>query len=324
MADLFYDVRNALVVGNYHQAIAEASGVRTTSRKTEEVNAFQTEKETLLALGQIGLGQGEAVIAQLSSATNPVLIAVKNWATFCLAVKNCSDASQLTSAVEAPLQVLTEAAAEVSPERIQIAVFASSALFTIGNNGEALKLAKRWLDEVKKPQTTSMQRQLTALRAVVVEALLKIRRVDLARSEVRSMEQSDEESVLTVLYSGITSLYEGSASLESYHNAMRCFKEVTTICGQSVMISNLMALAQIGLGEFKSAEKCLFDALAVRPGDPDTSTNLAVVASHLGMAPDAVNRCITQAKTNIGPWSRTYAAMSAKFDEAVTQFKQSA
>ncbi|KEG15398.1 coatomer epsilon subunit [Trypanosoma grayi] len=320
MGDPFYEVRNALTVGNYHQVVAEASGAKTTLRKADEVAAFNAEKDLLLALAQIGLGQGDAVVSQLASATHPTLRAVKNWAEFCLAVKNQPSDVGLNPSASAALTKLTEAAEEVNVAHCQVAVLTGCALLTSGDNAGALKLVKHWINELPPPQGAAALRQHVELRAIAVEALLRMRRPELARSELKAMEQLDDESALMVLYSGIVSLQEGAKSSDAYQTAMQRFKEVSMRCGPSVLTHNLMALAQMGLGDFALAERSLLDALALRSSDADTTANLAVVSVFLGKAADPMNRYIQQAATVDGTWSRQFAAMSARLDDAIQQF----
>ncbi|KAF5223138.1 coatomer subunit epsilon [Trypanosoma cruzi] len=324
MADPFYDARNALAIGNYHQALAEASGAKTTLRKPDDLAIFNTEREALLSLAQIGLGQGESVVTQLASASHPTLLAVKNWAQFSLAIKNKLPDGALNQTAASALTRLTEAAEEVNPSRIQGAVLAASALLASGDNAGAISLAKRWIGELPTPEGASNIRQQMELRAVVVEALLRMRRSEMARNEVKGMEQLDDESVLTVLCSGIVSLHEGIKSRDAYERAIQRFKELSMRCGQSVLVHNLMALAQMELGDFTSAERSLLDALAMRSNDVDTTANLAVVSSYLGKAADSTNRYTQQAVAIAGTWSHQYAAMNARLEEAVLQFSKTA
>ncbi|KAH9578949.1 hypothetical protein LSM04_008255 [Trypanosoma melophagium] len=332
MADPFYDVRNALTVGNYHQAVAEASGIRTTLRKSDEITEFNAERDALLALAQIELGQCDTVIAQLATATHPTLKAVHAWAEFCAALANTNYTHnnknakiyENNSALQVPLEKLTEAAENVDPARVPGAVLAACALLAAGDSTAALKLAKGWLNDLPAPQGAAAMRQHMELRVIVVESLLRLRRPELARAEVKSMEQLDDESILSVLYSGIVSLYEGVKTRDAYDAALQRFKEISMRCGQSVLVHNLMALAHMGLGDFASAERSLLDALAMKSADVDTTANLAVVSGHLGKAADPTNRYIQQAAAVAGTWSQNFSAMNARLDEAMKQFSTAA
>ncbi|CBH18551.1 coatomer subunit epsilon [Trypanosoma equiperdum] len=324
MADPFYDARNALALGNYHQAVAEASGTKTDARKAEDIAAFHAEKEVLLALAQTGLGQGDAVVAQLKAATCPILVAVREWAVFCSAMKNLSGDIQSDPVICMQLKKLTEAAEVIDPARTQIAVLAAAALLAVGDNAGALKLSKEWLNDQRHSRENSLLRLHMELRVIVVEALLRMGRTEMARSEVKAMEQADEESMLTVLCSGITNLYEGIKTKEAYQTALRRFKELTMSCGQSVLASNLTALAQIQLGEYTEAERTLLDVLAMKSGDSDTTANLAVISAHSGKGLDSTGLYTRQAVATSGPWSRSFSAASAALDAAIEEFTASA
>ncbi|KPI90787.1 putative coatomer epsilon subunit [Leptomonas seymouri] len=319
--DVLFDVRNALTVGNFHQAVADGSTARCMSMKPADVNAFNIEKNAVMALGQIGLGQGDAVISQLRSESSPLLVSVRTWAELMCALRNNDSMSETVTLVVAQLQRDAES---VSADGVYKAVFAATALLYQHDVTGALRLAKRWLGELPKPEGALAVRRTVELHAVAVEALLRLNRPDEAANEVRQMEQVDSEAIMTLLYSGVVALHHAALNVatKSYENAVLSFKEVQMRCGQSVMVCNLMALAQLGLQDYDAAERSLLDALAVRSNDEATLANLAAVSAHKSNTTDGVERYIQQAAGLRGSWSEAYLMKEKSLDEAIEAFKR--
>jgi coatomer subunit epsilon len=320
MTDVLFDVRNALTVGNFHQAVADGSTTRSMSTKPTDVAAFNTEKNAVVALGQIGLGQGDAVISQLRSESNPLLVSVRTWAELMCALRDNDPLSDTVAAVVERLQADAET---VSADVVYKAVFAANALLYQQNVIGALTLAKNWLGKLPKPDGALAMRRTVELHAVAVEALLRLNRPDEAANEVKRMEQVDSEAIVTLLYAGIVALHHGAVNVaaQSYETAVSSFKEVQLRCGQSVMVSNLMALAQMGLQDYDAAERLLLEALAVRSNDEATLANLAAVSAHKMNTMEGVDRYIQQAAGLRGSWSEAYRLKEKSLDDAIEAFK---
>ncbi|KAG5470576.1 hypothetical protein LSCM1_01820 [Leishmania martiniquensis] len=319
MADALFDVRNALTVGNYHQAIADASTARPTSSKPADVTAFQTEKNALVALSQIGLGQVAAVITQLRSESHPLLVTIRTWAELVSAMR---DLGALSEPASNAMQRLRSDAEKVVADTVYKAVFAAAALLHQQDVLGALTLAKKWLGELPNPEEALAIRYTVELHGIAAEALLRLNRPDEAAKEVKRMEHVDSEAIATILYSGIVALHQAAADVNvaNYNAAISAFKEVQLRCGQSVMVSNLMALAHMGIKDYDAAERTLLDALAVRSNDEATLTNLAAVTAHKANAFADVERYIQQASLTHGTWGETYRAKERFLDEAISAF----
>ncbi|KAL7700052.1 coatomer epsilon subunit [Lotmaria passim] len=320
MTDVLFDVRNALAVGNFHQAIADGSTARSMSTKPADVASFNAEKNAVVALGQIGLGQGDAVISQLRSESDPLLVSVRTWAELMCALRDNDVLSDAVAAVVGRLQADAE---KVSADTIYKAVFAATASLYRRDVIGALTLAKRWLGELPKPDGALATRRTVELHAISVEALLRLNRPDEAANEVKRMEQVDSESIMTLLCAGIVALHQAALNVvpQQYEAAVASFKEVQMRCGQSAMVSNLMALAQLGLQDYDAAERSLLDALAVRSNDEATLANLAAVSAHKSNTTDGAERYIQQAAGLRGPWAEAYLMKERSLDDAIEAFK---
>ncbi|GET91511.1 coatomer epsilon subunit, putative [Leishmania tarentolae] len=323
MADVLFDVRNALVVGNYHQAIADGSTARALSSRPADVTAFNAEKNAVIALGQIGLGQIDAVISQLRVENNPLLMTIRTWAELLCAMRDHGALSDQATNISQRLQSDAE---NVMADAVYKAVFAATALLYQQDVIGALTLAKKWLGQLPHPEGALAMRYMVELHGVVTEALLRLNRPDEAAKEVKRMEQVDSEAIMTILYSGIVALHQAASDVHiaNYNAAVAAFKEVHMRCGQSIMVLNLMALAHMGLKDYDAAERSLLDALAVRSNDEATLANLAAVSAHKAKSLDDVERYIQQAASMHGTWGDAYHAKERSLDEAISTFMMEA
>lgn len=310
MADELYEVRNSLVLGNYHQAIAEGTGAKSHSKKPDEVQQFNTERDALVALAQVGLGQWDMVLNDLRNAAAPLLVGVRHWASLhkALAAGDAGDAAfaelsatagETPASAQAPVAVLVAAAATLRNE-----------------TSTALKVASTWAAALKEEQNP---RVVIQLRAIAVDSLLRMHRVDLAERELNAMKNIDDDAVQCLISAIAVHLEAGAAKPDRYRDAETLINEVVGRCGQSVSMLNLLALAKLGQGKPQEAEQHLLDALSKRSADAETLANLAVCAAQLGKPQEATLRFVSQAKAT-GPhavWSKQYAAMEQRFADAV-------
>lgn len=310
MGDELYDVRNSLVVGNFHQAIAEGSNARTVLKKPEELSAFTVDRDSLVARAQIGLGQYDAVVGELRTATHSTLVAVRQFAEF------SRDSAAGLDASEA-LQRLVLAVTEPTAAKGDACVIAVAALLTRDLAG-ALKLANQWIAALDAQANT---RVVIELRSLVVDALLRLNRADLAEKEVTVMKALDDEATLTILSAGLVALRQGATKRDRFDEAASCFQEIASRCGSSVLSLNLLALANVGRGRIADAEKNLIDALSKKSGDADTTANVAMVAAQSGKSMEQIQRLVSQARNAQGSnWGKTFAAMEERFKEAAATF----
>ena len=312
MGDELFDVRNSLIVGNFHQAIAEGNSARTVLRKPEDIAAFNADRDALVARAQIALGQHNAVIHDFKNATHPTHVAVRLWAETSRDI-----ASGGTG--ELHIQKLRDmiSGEDVVAGKGDAAVIAIAALIHARDIPGALTLANRWISGL---DSTHHQRVVIELRALVADAYLRMNRPDLAEKEVTHMRGIDDESTLTLLMHGVVALQLAAVKRDRYNEAVAQFQEVSSRCGQSVLILNLLALAHMGRGAAAEAERCLMEAMAKKSGDGDTTANLVAVNAHSGKTMDSLQRHVTQACNASSIWATNYVAMERRFQEAVSTF----
>lgn len=337
MSDSLFDARNFLVVGNFKQAMVDASTARCNSKKKEEMDDFQVEKALLMAQAHLGLQQESAVQslptleAPASLSSNPALQAVQWWGEFLFSGKSSAQGFSTSDPnVSAALERLVSSATEVDFNHTYTAIFAVSALITVKDYTAALTLANQWTCQLTDITDAKVRRQRTELHYLNVEALLRINRPDQAKIEVTAMEQVDDESVFTILAQGMLALYMGqsTASSEAYERAKSIFSGATVRYGQTPMLLNLIAIANMGLLALEDSERALEDAaeIASSPAyDTMTAVNRAAVQAHGGRVED--NDTLMQLMESpqeggsVG-WRGSYAEANQRILEAVAKFSQ--
>lgn len=310
MGDELFDVRNSLVVGNFHQAIAEGSNAKTVAKKPDDIAAFNVDRDALVARAQIGLGQFDPVIAELRNASHSTLVAVRQYAEFSRDIASGGDGSEA-------LGKLVDAAGDVAGSKADAAVLAIAALIQSRDLSSALRLANKWTTAL---DAQAYVRQVIELRALTADALLRLQRPELAEKEVQLMKTLDDEATLTILTAGLVALRQGPAKRAKFDEAAQNFQEVSSRCGSSVLAMNLLALANLGRGRVADSEKNVLDALSKKSGDAETTANVVVVAAQAGKPLEQVQRLANQAKNVAGStWAKTYNAMEDRFREAAAQ-----
>lgn len=276
MASPLFDAHNFLIVGKFKQAIQEAEAARPATKMVGDVEAFNEEKAWIIGQAQIELQPevGKNVISFVadifphSSATSlphPVLQALARWAEFIKATKEDENSTAPTPRVREELNNLLEPIENLDLSQVYTAVFAVAALITVKDYLHALQKANEWTCQLTDLHDFKTQMLRLELHYLIVEALLRINRVDQAQGELKEMTKINDESIFTLLASGIISLYLAqsvfSPTEEFYNSAKSAFSGAIIRYGSSPMQLNLLALSNIGVGNLKEAEASVKEAM---------------------------------------------------------------
>lgn len=279
MASPLFDAHNFLVVGKFKQAIQEAEAARPVTKASRDVTAFNEEKAWIVGQAQIQLQPdiGTNISSFVSNlfprdatgtSSHPVVQALIRWARFTKATREAEGSvvvPDLSLNVEDALNRLLEPLVQLDLSEVYTAIFAVAALISVQDYPAALKKANEWTCQLTDLNDFKIQMQRLELHYLIIEALLRINRLDQAKAELLEMTKINDESVFTILASGIISLYLGqlnvSESAVHYNNAKNAFSGSIIRYGPSPMQLNFLALANMGLGNLLEAEGRVKEAM---------------------------------------------------------------
>jgi tetratricopeptide (TPR) repeat protein len=290
-ADVLFDVRTNFLLGNYQGAINEANNVNARSDKD------RLERDVYVYRSYIALSNYQMVLDEVpSNNAHPSLQAVKLLATY-LSSENNKDIAMVT--------VKEWMSDGVSAGNQHLQVVAG----TIYIHEQLYEDAMRCLH-----QSNSLEGL-----ALLVQAYLKIDRLDLAEKELQNMKKTDEDATITQLATAwVNTLVGGDRLQEAYF----IFKELSDKYGATPTLLNGLAVCSMHMKKFEEAERYLLEALEKNSKDADTLTNIITCYLQLKKSPEVVNRYVNQLKTGSPNHSWVIALKNAEesFERASTRF----
>jgi len=288
--DLLFEMRNAFYLGNSQQCINEALKVKVVS------NDQKLEKEVFMYRAFINQRKYGIVCDEINSSMPSQLQAIKLLADYCSA--DMSRKSIILKELDSKTQTLDP--------NDYIQTLMASIIYYYENNYET---ALRLLHSSDNLECSSM----------VLQIYLKLDRIDLARKELKRMQEKEDDSTLTQLAQAWINLAVGGDKLQ---DAFYIFQELSDKYGSTPLLLNGQSVALIGQGKYEEAESLLQEAIDKDSNNAETLINLIVITQYLGKPPEITNRYINQLKdSNINhPFIKDYLAKERELENLAKQY----
>ncbi|XP_068740733.1 coatomer subunit epsilon-like isoform X1 [Montipora capricornis] len=225
--DELFEIRNSFFIGNYQFCINEAQKLHPSSRE------LAIEKDVYMYRAYTAQGKHRVVLDEVSSVSPTEVQPVRMLADY---HQNPSKRDVILKSIEKKLN-----SSDLNDYDLLVAA-------SIYFNEQNYESAVCCLHQSESLECSSLQ----------VQIYLAMDRVDLAKKELKRMQDQDDDATLTQLALAWFNLAVGG---EKSQDAYYIFQELSDKYTPTVMLLNGQAIAYMHMGKFEEAESMLQDAL---------------------------------------------------------------
>ncbi|CAG4955680.1 unnamed protein product [Parnassius apollo] len=291
--DELFDVKNAFYIGNYQQAINEAQSINPTSP------LVSLQRDALLYRSYIAQGNYRIVLQELRNA-DPMLQPLKTLVEY---LSPGANKPAIVADVDARVAKGTELTNDI------FLLVAATVYYHEDNYEAALKILHG---------AESLE-----LRAFTLQCLLAMNRPDLARKQLKLLQDIEDDSTLTQLAQAWLNLSQGGPGVQDAHYSVMELSERLGSLGAGPAALGAAAAASRGMWE--EAEQMVTEAQARAPQQPELLLALAVTAAHSGKPPEISSRYLAQLLDTHPehPFTKEYNAKTNEFKRLAAQYQPS-
>jgi len=288
--DELFDLKNAFFTGNYQTCINEAQKLKLADPDVS------LERDVFMYRSYLALKKFRVVLEEIGPNSSPTLKPLSMLAKF---LSSPSKRDEIVTELDSLM------AGDVDVNNYVQLLVAASIYLVMEQPESALRVLH-----------PSDQLECIALR---IQTLLSIHRPDLAKKELKTMQEKDEDATVTQLAQAWTNMSLGG---EKVQEAYYIYQEMIDKLGSTALLLNGQAVTFLAQGKYSEAESALAEAIEKDPNNPDTLVNMIVLAQHQGKQPEVSNRYLSQLK-DMDPhhnFVTKLAQKEADFDRMVKQY----
>jgi len=281
--DQLFDIRAAFLTGNYQQCVNDAPKLSVSPE-------LKTERDVLMYRAYIAQRKYGVVLDEIRPSSADELKAVRTYAEY---LSNESRRDSIIKELDAQMS------GNVDLTNHTFLLMTASMYYHEQNYDSALR-------------TLHQSDNLECL-ALMVQTLLKIDRVDLAKKELKRMQDADEDNIVTQLAQAWFNLSVGG---DKYQDAYYIFQEMADKHQSTSLLLNGQASCYLAQSKWEDAETVLQEAMDKDSNNPETIINMILLSQHLGKAPEVSNRFISQLKDShrSHPFVKDYLQKESEFE----------
>ncbi|CAH1100069.1 unnamed protein product [Psylliodes chrysocephalus] len=261
--DELFEIKNYFYIGNYQQCINEAQKLKKPS--TPEV---ATQRDIFTYRSYMAQNKFLVVLDEIHGASPIEIQPLKLLADY-LSGKNNKEAV----VAQVDQQVATNANNDT------LILVAATIYVNEGNLEGAYKVLHA--------------SECLEAHAFIIDILLKLDRVDLAKKKLKEMQDKDDDATLTQLAQAWINIQTGGDKLQ---DAYYIYQELVDKYGSTPLLLNGQAVTFIGQAKYEEAEAALQEAIDKDANYPDTLVNFITLQRHMGKGPEIANRYLSQLK----------------------------
>ncbi|VVC92041.1 unnamed protein product [Leptidea sinapis] len=291
--DELFDVKNAFYVGNYQQAINEAQNANASHPQVA------LQRDTFMYRSYIAQGNYRIVLQELKTA-DPLLQPLKSLVDY---LSPGANKPQIVADIDARVAKGTELSNEI------FLIVAATIYYHEGNYEAALKILHG--------------AEQLELRTFTLQCLLAMNRPDLAKKQLKLLQDIEDDGTLTQLAQAWLNLAQGGPGVQDAHYSIMELSERLGSLGAGPAAVGAAAAASRGMWE--EAEQMLTEAQARAPQQPELLLGLAVTAGHGGKPPEVSSRYLAQLLDTHPdhPFTKEYHAKMNELNRLAAQYQAS-
>ncbi|XP_041980647.1 coatomer subunit epsilon [Aricia agestis] len=291
--DELFEIKNAFYVGNYQQAINEAQNLNPSTP------LLALQRDAYLYRSYIAQGSFRIVYQELKTA-DPLLQPLKTLVDY---LSPGANKPAIVADIDARVNKGTELSNEI------FLIVAASIYYHEDNYEAALKILHG---------AESLE-----LRAFTLQCLLAMNRPDLARKQLKLLQDIEDDATLTQLAQAWLNLSQGGPGVQDAHYSILELSERLGALGAGPAAVGAAAAAARGMWE--EAEQMLTEAQVRAPQQPELLLGLAVTAAHSGKPPEVSARYLAQLLDAHPdhPFSKEYTAKTNEIKRLAAHYQPS-